>query len=597
MARLLQRQIVRIDRRAGIAFALLAVALGSVAWGLARVVRGVEFGLLLFVGVLAMGWGALAQRWRWRGWLVVLTSLLLGVLVVLLRVGDLFGEVGRVGWLFVQAAPWQGAAALIYQPPDLTAGTEALAQLLGDLSILVQRMYSWSAALLARRPIIDPVASALSWSLLMWGVSTWAGWAMQRRMQPLLAVLPPGVLLVMTLSYAAGPAYILLVLLGATLLLMALAQHNIREYHWEALGIDFSSDIRVDLTVAAVLLSAGLVLMALIVPSIQLREIVDWARELTSRTEESETVAAALGVEQQPPEGGTAVSVFDPLRTTALPRWHLMGAGPELSEQEVLWIRTGELEPMPEAFMTQTPTPYYWRAMIYANYMGWGWYAGPTEVEDYEAGALSNVGQRLHHRRVRQEVQYVDTEQRLVFVTGDLVAVDQPYQVAWRETEEHFAATVLLPEGATRYRADSLTPVVSVTELRQARSDYPMWMVEYYMALPQSVPERVLTLARDLTATAPTPYDRAMAIQTYLRETYPYTLDVPFPPAGHDVADYFLFELREGYCDYYATAMVVLARAAGLPARLAVGYATGAYDAPNARYVVTEADAHAWVEV
>jgi hypothetical protein len=72
---------------------------------------------------------------------------------------------------------------------------------------------------------------------------------------------------------------------------------------------------------------------------------------------------------------------------------------------------------------------------------------------------------------------------------------------------------------------------------------------------------------------------------------------VSAPPLERDVADYFLFDLRQGYCDYYATAMVVLARMAGLPARLVVGYASGTYDPENARYVVTEADAHSWVEV
>jgi transglutaminase-like putative cysteine protease len=81
----------------------------------------------------------------------------------------------------------------------------------------------------------------------------------------------------------------------------------------------------------------------------------------------------------------------------------------------------------------------------------------------------------------------------------------------------------------------------------------------------------VLALARDLTATEPTPFDRARAIEAYLR-TYPYTLDLPSPKLDRDVVDYFLFDLRQGYCDYYATSMVVLARAAGLPARLAVGY-------------------------
>jgi hypothetical protein len=106
----------------------------------------------------------------------------------------------------------------------------------------------------------------------------------------------------------------------------------------------------------------------------------------------------------------------------------------------------------------------------------------------------------------------------------------------------------------------------------------------------------VLALARDLTATELTPYDQALAIQAYLRE-FPYNLDVSAPPRGEDVVDYFLFELQEGYCDYYATAMVVLARAAGIPARYVIGYASGSYNPYEAHYVISEANAHAWVEV
>jgi hypothetical protein len=63
------------------------------------------------------------------------------------------------------------------------------------------------------------------------------------------------------------------------------------------------------------------------------------------------------------------------------------------------------------------------------------------------------------------------------------------------------------------------------------------------------------------------------------------------------VVDYFLFDLRQGYCDYYATAMVVLARAAGLPARLVVGYASGTYDPATATYQIQADDAHSWVEL
>ncbi len=78
---------------------------------------------------------------------------------------------------------------------------------------------------------------------------------------------------------------------------------------------------------------------------------------------------------------------------------------------------------------------------------------------------------------------------------------------------------------------------------------------------------------------------------------FPYTLDVPVPPADKDVVAYFLFDLQEGYCDYFATAMAVLARSAGLPARVVGGYATGAYHEEEHLFTVTAAEAHTWVEI
>jgi hypothetical protein len=146
------------------------------------------------------------------------------------------------------------------------------------------------------------------------------------------------------------------------------------------------------------------------------------------------------------------------------------------------------------------------------------------------------------------------------------------------------------------YRTESISLNVSAQDLRNSPSVYPDWVRERFLALPDSVPERVLALARDLTASEPTPYDRALAIQNYLRQ-FPYTLEIDAPPKDRDVVDYFLFDLKKGYCDYYATSMVVLARAAGLPARLVAGYANGSYDVERAQYIVTENYAHSWVEV
>ena len=146
------------------------------------------------------------------------------------------------------------------------------------------------------------------------------------------------------------------------------------------------------------------------------------------------------------------------------------------------------------------------------------------------------------------------------------------------------------------YRADSFISMYSEDELRAAGQDYPNWVQEKFLSLPDGVPESVYTLARDLTATEPNPYDRAIALENYLR-TIPYTLDVDTGPRNQDIVEYFLFDLQKGYCDYYASAMVVMARAAGLPARYVIGYIGETFDEINQVYIITADQAHAWTEV
>jgi transglutaminase-like putative cysteine protease len=216
---------------------------------------------------------------------------------------------------------------------------------------------------------------------------------------------------------------------------------------------------------------------------------------------------------------------------------------------------------------------------------------GPTETESYEGGQAvtspTSPGYNFY-----QEVKLAGDLGGLVYVAGHLVSVQQDYRVALRGGGDLFGATVDVPD----YQAESTLPAASEDELRAAGSAYPQTVLRRYLALPAEVPDRVLALARDLTATEPTPYDRARAIEGYLR-TFPYTLDLSLPPGEEDVVDFFLFREKQGYCDYYATAMVVLARAAGLPARLVVGYVGESSPARPGRFVITEADAHAWVEI
>ncbi|MFQ5380916.1 MAG: DUF4129 domain-containing transglutaminase family protein, partial [Dehalococcoidia bacterium] len=132
--------------------------------------------------------------------------------------------------------------------------------------------------------------------------------------------------------------------------------------------------------------------------------------------------------------------------------------------------------------------------------------------------------------------------------------------------------------------------------LRAAGTNYPGWVLNRYLQLPDSLPGRVREEAARITAGAPTPYDQAVVLEQYLRDL-PFDPTVISPPPGTDAVDFLLFELHRGYFDYQATAMAVMLRTLGVPARPAVGYVLDPTDANGSIYTVRKDDAYTWVEV
>ncbi|MDD3337081.1 MAG: transglutaminase domain-containing protein, partial [Eubacteriales bacterium] len=118
---------------------------------------------------------------------------------------------------------------------------------------------------------------------------------------------------------------------------------------------------------------------------------------------------------------------------------------------------------------------------------------------------------------------------------------------------------------------------------------------ESYLKLPDHLEQRVYTDLRNIVASASTPYDQACAILRHLQRYYHYTLSPDTPPENQDFVTYFLYVGREGYCTYFASAMTVLCRMAGLPARYVEGFLAQP-DGSGFAYV-TGKDAHAWTEV
>ena len=154
-----------------------------------------------------------------------------------------------------------------------------------------------------------------------------------------------------------------------------------------------------------------------------------------------------------------------------------------------------------------------------------------------------------------------------------------------------------------RYTAYSEYSGATVAQLQAAGTDYPDW-VKQFAVTPVSgyrikpAMDRVRQLALDITANAQTPYDKATAIEDWLRTPGRFTYrlsNVPVDP-NFDSLDYFLFHSKIGYCEYFATAMGDMLRSLGIPTVLVNGYGSGRFDSTYKSFVVRSDDAHTWVE-
>lgn len=146
----------------------------------------------------------------------------------------------------------------------------------------------------------------------------------------------------------------------------------------------------------------------------------------------------------------------------------------------------------------------------------------------------------------------------------------------------------------TRYEASSLIPRPSADALREAGSAYPQEILSSYLQLPELDP-RIPVLAQQVAGGAGTNYDKAAALENYLRTTFSYTLQLP-RSVPRDPLAHFLFERRKGHCEYFASSMAVMLRTLGIPARVVNGFRTGEFNDLTSQYLVRASNAHSWVE-
>lgn len=247
--------------------------------------------------------------------------------------------------------------------------------------------------------------------------------------------------------------------------------------------------------------------------------------------------------------------------------------------------------------------PAYWRSTAFDRFLGNGWENTDTKkaLEEINSDSLPlTVGYPGEPGRfaTRELVQTFYIERKL---PNTLFAAYAPADVFFptRVLKVDSLLTVLTPlqlDPGLIYTVVSDVSDVGPDLLREARGAYPEGLRERYLQLPEMSP-RVAELARQVTVGQATDFDKASAISEYLKANYPYDLDTPRQGNDQNTAEFFLFDAKKGFCEHFATAMAVMCRTQGIPARVAVGFDSGEFNALTGYYEVSGRDAHAWVEV
>lgn len=146
------------------------------------------------------------------------------------------------------------------------------------------------------------------------------------------------------------------------------------------------------------------------------------------------------------------------------------------------------------------------------------------------------------------------------------------------------------------YDGVSRVPSIPPADLRKAGANFPPRILDTYLEVPPQLDARIPKLAAKIAASSKNDYDKATDIERYLMSHYSYTLNLTGPRAKDPLAN-FLFVRRSGHCEYFASAMTIMLRSIGIPARYVTGFLPGEFNDVGGDYIIRESDAHAWVEV
>lgn len=437
------------------------------------------------------------------------------------------------------------------------------------------RIGDWLDAIRRGSLTDETVPFALALLLMVWFCSALVGWTLLRHQQVLTALLLLSIGMGLNARFGVVSQWVIWLYAGLALWLLLATRANKLRLGWQEAGVTFGSEIRQRMRVIQLLLMVGLL-------------------GLSSRTADVESATVAQAFASWEPIQRVEVWLLKSLAgvntpwqgligqsSTAqglMPRAYLLGNAPTLQETVVMRVQV--------AYMGEIRPNTHWRAISYDVYTGRGWARSAEITQDLPANEPfpSTIQSTIP---ISQSVDWVYDDRQVRYTLGQPIQFDHATQLHVGQDGE----AVWVESDRQRYQAVSLVSGATSAELNTiTRAQITPAILAHYTQLP-TIPNRLTELAQSLITPEMTPLQQAVAIETYLKQ-FPYSLDVSSAPIGRDPVDYFLFDLQSGYCDYYASAMVVLARSIGLPARLASGYI-----ARNGAETVYQIDGHSWAEV
>ena len=460
-----------------------------------------------------------------------------------------------------------------------------------QLASVAGRLFYSTADFVSGRPVEDPFFFVAVMSIAFWIISSWAGFALVRNQNYLGAVLPVAIGLIIIQNYdRAIPSRLWFLAFFAFLALLLLGRLQFLENKksWQKRRVFLSPDNTVDLTSSMAIAAGLIILVAWTVPASSsglASAVKTWnriTRPWREFTQQMENAVSAL----ESPSGGRAGEFFG----SEL----ILGRGFPLSDTVMFEVET------PDLTAGARPPRYYWRGRTYDTFVDEQWYTTGTVRQEYSPGVVNPLNVAVQEKPPAHFIFNVgETPLSLLYSPSQPVWISRPGItfsmpagsgadiIAWH-------AYPSLKAGET-YQLDALLNNPNIEQLQGAGTDYPEWVTQKYLQLPEGFSPRIQALAAEITAEAETPFEKASAITRYLRENITYAATVPEPPRNRDSLEWILFDHKQAFCVYYASSEILMLRSVGVPARMAVGFAQGERD--GNKYVVRRFNSHAWPEV